>query len=55
MLPTRDSLDLESSGGPNRFTLGDLKRVMEAVGVARFRLIDDPGCHQCGGWVQFWK
>ena len=55
MLPTRDSLDLVSSGGPNRFTLGDLKRVMEAIGVARFRLIDDPGCSQCGGWVQFWK
>jgi SAM-dependent methyltransferase len=55
MLPTRDSLDLNSSGGPDRFTLGDLKRVMEAIGVARFRLIDDPGCHQCGGWVQFWK
>ena len=55
MLPTRDSLDLDSSGGSKRFTLGDLKRVMEAIGVARFRLIDDPGCHECGGWVQFWK
>jgi SAM-dependent methyltransferase len=55
MLPTRDRLDLASSGGPDRFTLGDLKRVMETIGVARFRLIDDPGCSQCGGWVQFWK
>lgn len=55
MLPTRDTLDLVSSGGSKRFTLGDLKRVMEAVGVARFRLIDDPGCSECGGWVQFWK
>lgn len=55
ILPTRGSLDLDSSGGSKRFTLGDLKRVMEAIGVARFRLIDDPGCHECGGWVQFWK
>jgi SAM-dependent methyltransferase len=55
MLPTRESVDLASSGGPDRFTLGDLKRVMEAIGVARYRLIDDPGCSQCGGWVQFWK
>jgi SAM-dependent methyltransferase len=55
LLPTRSSLDLASSGGRDRFTLGDLKRVMEAIGVTRFRLIDDPGCRQCGGWVQFWK
>ncbi len=55
MLPTRDTLDLVSSGESKRFTLGDLKRVMEAIGVARFRLIDDPGCSECGGWVQFWK
>ncbi len=51
----RAELDVVPAGITQMTFLGDLKRVMKAVGVARFRLIDDPGCHHCGGWVPFWK